>query len=72
KTGVIVVGAGLAGANNIPFLLLEASDAVNSRVRTVDLVGGFLLEHGFQIFITAYLEARNLLHYHDLDLRKFY
>ncbi|CAN1137269.1 15-cis-phytoene desaturase, chloroplastic/chromoplastic [Linum perenne] len=79
KTGVIVVGAGLAGlaaathlhANKIPFLLLEASDAVGGRVRT-DIVDGFLLDRGFQIFITAYPEARKLLNYQDLDLRKFY
>ncbi|CAN1149478.1 Protoporphyrinogen oxidase, partial [Linum perenne] len=76
---VIIVGAGLVGvaaathlhANNISFLLLEASDAVSGRVRT-NLVEGFLLDRGIQIFITAYPEARKLLHYNDLDLRKFY
>ncbi|XP_057497077.1 15-cis-phytoene desaturase, chloroplastic/chromoplastic-like [Actinidia eriantha] len=79
KTGVIVVGAGLAGlaaatrlaSENIPFLLLDASDAVGGRVRT-DAVDGFLLDRGFQIFITAYPEAQKLLDYQALDLRKFY
>ncbi|CAJ1936002.1 unnamed protein product [Sphenostylis stenocarpa] len=79
KTGVIVIGAGLAGlaaanhlnSNNIPFLLLEASDAVGGRVRT-DIVDGFLLDRGFQILITAYPEARKLLNYQSLDLQKFY
>ncbi|KAL7001949.1 hypothetical protein U1Q18_003097 [Sarracenia purpurea var. burkii] len=79
KTGVIVVGAGLSGlsaaarlsSDNIPFLLLEASDAVGGRVRT-DVVEGFLLDRGFQIFITAYPEARRLLDYEALDLQKFY
>lgn len=79
KTGVIVIGAGLAGlatatrlnSQNIPFLLLEASDAVGGRVRT-DVVDGFLLDRGFQIFITAYPEAQKLLDYQALDLRKFY
>ncbi|PSS26226.1 15-cis-phytoene desaturase [Actinidia chinensis var. chinensis] len=79
KTGVIVVGAGLAGlaaatrlaSENIPFLLLDASDAVGGRVRT-DAVDGFLLDRGFQIFITAYPEAQKLLDYDALDLRKFY
>ncbi|KAG6790099.1 hypothetical protein POTOM_006245 [Populus tomentosa] len=79
KTGVIVIGAGLAGlatatrlnSQNIPFLLLEASDAVGGRVRT-DVVDGFLLDRGFQIFITAYPEAQRLLDYQALDLRKFY
>ncbi|KAL2343768.1 hypothetical protein Fmac_005053 [Flemingia macrophylla] len=79
KTGVIVIGAGLAGlaaathlnSKNIPFLLLEASDTVGGRVRT-DTVDGFLLDRGFQIFITAYPEAQKLLNYQSLNLHKFY
>lgn len=58
-------------ADNIPFLLLEASDAVGGRVRS-DVVDGFTLDRGFQIFITGYPEARNILDYDSLDLRKFY
>ncbi|XP_028800852.1 15-cis-phytoene desaturase, chloroplastic/chromoplastic-like [Neltuma alba] len=79
KTGVIVIGAGLAGlaaathlnSHSIPFLLLDASDAVGGRVRT-DSVDGFLLDRGFQIFITAYPEARKILNYESLDLQRFY
>ncbi|XP_050219491.1 polyamine oxidase 3 [Mercurialis annua] len=79
KTGVIVIGAGLGGlaaanrlhSENIPFLLLEASDGVGGRVRT-DVVDGFLLDRGFQIFITAYPEAQKLLNYQQLELQKFY
>lgn len=79
NTGVIIVGAGLAGlaaatrlaSENVSFLLLEASDAVGGRVRT-DAVDGFLLDRGFQIFITAYPEARKLLDYQALDLQRFY
>ncbi|KAJ6751581.1 hypothetical protein OIU85_002053 [Salix viminalis] len=67
---------GLAAATrlnsqNIPFVLLEASDAVGGRVRT-DVVDGFLLDRGFQIFITAYPEAQKLLDYQSLELQKFY
>jgi len=78
KTGVIVTGAGLAGlaaatrlnSQNIPFLLLEASDAVGCRVWT-DVVDGSCLERGFQIFIIAYREAQKLLDYKKpLDLQK--
>ncbi|XP_061368021.1 15-cis-phytoene desaturase, chloroplastic/chromoplastic [Gastrolobium bilobum] len=79
KTKVIVIGGGLAGlaaanhlnSHNIPFLLLEASDAVGGRLRT-DIVDGFLLDRGFQIFITAYPEAQKLLNYQSLNLHKFY
>ena len=51
--------------------LLEASDGVGGRVRT-DRVDGFLLDRGFQIFLTSYPEARALLDYDALDLRPFY
>ncbi|OVA13670.1 Flavin amine oxidase [Macleaya cordata] len=79
KTGVIIIGGGLAGlaaatrlnSDNIPFVLLEASDAVGGRVRT-DIVDGFLLDRGFQIFITGYPEAQKVLDYNALDLQKFY
>ncbi|KAG8368710.1 hypothetical protein BUALT_Bualt15G0074000 [Buddleja alternifolia] len=79
KTGVIVIGAGLAGlaaatrlqAENIPFLLVEAAEAVGGRVRT-DHADGFTLDRGFQIFITAYPEAQKLLDYNALELQRFY
>ena len=46
----------------IPFQILEASDGVGGRVRT-DVVDGFLLDRGFQIFLTSYPEAQRLLDY---------
>ncbi|KAL2651337.1 hypothetical protein R1flu_019465 [Riccia fluitans] len=78
-TGVIVIGAGLAGLaaakhlarEGVPFTLLEASDGVGGRVRT-DEFEGFLLDRGFQIHITAYPEALRILDYGKLDLRDFY
>ena len=41
----------------VAFVLLEASDRVGGRVRT-DVVDGFTLDHGFQIFLTSYPEAQ--------------
>lgn len=75
---VVIVGAGLAGLScalrlaeqGKSFILLEASDAVGGRVRT-DLVEGFRLDRGFQIFLTSYPEARRILDYDDLRLRPF-
>lgn len=56
----MVVGAGLAGLNAARTLrkaglnpvVLEASDGVGGRVRT-DKVDGFLLDRGFQIYLTG-------------------
>lgn len=73
---VIVVGAGLAGLAcarrlrelGIPALVLEASDGVGGRART-DVVDGFRLDRGFQVFLPAYPEAQAVLDYEALDLR---
>ncbi|MBX9666164.1 MAG: FAD-dependent oxidoreductase [Candidatus Obscuribacterales bacterium] len=75
---VIIVGAGLAGLccarklhdHGIPFSIYEASDSAGGRVRT-DLHDGFLLDRGFQIFLTAYPEARKFLRYDQLDFKPF-
>lgn len=75
---VVIVGAGLAGLccaielerRGLPWLLVEAGDAVGGRVRT-DTVEGFTLDRGFQVLLTAYPEARRLLDYDALDLRAF-
>lgn len=65
ETDVVVVGAGIAGLSaamhlqkkGINSVVLEASDGVGGRVRT-DVVDGFLLDRGFQIFLTGYPEAQ--------------
>ncbi len=77
-TGVVVVGGGLAGLccgrelarRGVPFLILEASDGVGGRVRT-DVVDGFRLDRGFQIYLTAYPEGKRVLDYPGLDLKPF-
>jgi phytoene dehydrogenase-like protein len=75
---VIIIGAGVAGLTcaaylaqaNQPFLLVEASDGIGGRVRT-DRYKGYLLDRGFQIFLTDYPEARKILDYEALDLQSF-
>ncbi|MGJ8696050.1 MAG: NAD(P)/FAD-dependent oxidoreductase [Verrucomicrobiaceae bacterium] len=75
---VLIIGAGLSGLScalhlhkkNIPFQILEASDAVGGRVRT-DQVDGFLLDRGFQVFLDAYPKAGQLLDLPALDLKPF-
>jgi phytoene dehydrogenase-like protein len=77
-TEVVIIGAGLAGlscalsleAAGVPATLLEASDAPGGRVRT-DMVEGFRLDRGFQVMLTAYPEAKRVLDYGGLQLKKF-
>ncbi|GAX86395.1 hypothetical protein CEUSTIGMA_g13806.t1 [Chlamydomonas eustigma] len=77
---VIVVGAGIAGLSAAlhlkkkgvkDILVIESGEAVGGRVKT-DRVDGFLLDQGFQIFLTGYPEAQAALDYKALDLKPFY
>ena len=75
---VIIIGGGLAGLacavrlmeGGARPLVLESSDGVGGRVRT-DRAGGFQLDRGFQVYLSAYPEAGRLLDLEALDLRRF-
>ncbi len=77
KHDAIIIGAGLSGLSAAIYLhrqgrkvlILEASDRAGGRVKT-DLYDGFLLDRGFQVLLTAYPEAIDLLNYKDLQLKK--
>jgi phytoene dehydrogenase-like protein len=78
KRDVVIVGAGLSGLccaqhvqrQNRSLLVLESSDAVGGRIRT-DSMDGFQLDRGFQVFLTSYPEARQMLDFDALDLHRF-
>lgn len=79
KYDTLIIGAGLSGLacalklqekGQRP-LLLEQSDAPGGRVRT-DEVEGFLLDRGFQVYLSAYPTAGELLDLAALDLRSFH
>jgi phytoene dehydrogenase-like protein len=75
---VLIVGAGLAGLCcarrlaqcGVSFQIVEASDGIGGRVRT-DVVEGFRLDRGFQVYLTASPEGRRVLDLDALDLRPF-
>ncbi|MFD5466612.1 NAD(P)/FAD-dependent oxidoreductase [Kitasatospora sp. NPDC127059] len=75
---IVVVGAGLAGlacaldltAAGRDVLVLEAAEKVGGRMRT-DVVQGFRLDRGFQVFNTAYPQVRRRLDFGALGLRPF-
>ena len=75
---VIIVGGGIAGLtaakilkqNGFDILLIEASDRIGGRVST-DEKDGFLLDRGFQVLLTAYPMAKELLDYESLHLKSF-
>jgi phytoene dehydrogenase-like protein len=78
NTPVLIVGAGLAGLacalelqrRGIPFRIFEASDGVGGRVQT-DIVEGFRLDRGFQVYLTAYPEGQRVLDYDSLRFQRF-
>lgn len=75
---VVVVGAGLAGlaaarhlrAHGVDTVVVEANARVGGRVNT-DVIDGFRLDRGFQLYNPAYPEGERMLDYDALDLRPF-
>ncbi len=76
---ILIIGAGLSGLAcarrlteaGVGCTVFESSDDVGGRART-DRVEGFLLDRGFQVFLTGYPEARKVLDYPSLDLKPFH
>ncbi|MEL6534361.1 MAG: NAD(P)/FAD-dependent oxidoreductase [Bacteroidota bacterium] len=75
---VLIIGAGISGLASAlhleragkRVLMLEASDRPGGRIKT-DVVDGYRLDHGFQVLLTEYPEAKEQLNYNDLDLQTF-
>lgn len=75
---IYIIGAGVAGlvaalelekAGFSP-IVLEGSDGIGGRMKT-DEIDGFLLDHGFQVLLTAYPEVKKYLNLAELNLKFF-
>ncbi len=79
ESEVLVIGAGLAGLScalhlqnqGVKVTILEAAEEAGGRIRT-DKIDGFLLDRGFQIYLTAYPEGKEILDYRSLNFKKFF
>jgi phytoene dehydrogenase-like protein len=75
---IAIIGGGIAGISCARALesagadweLLEGSDALGGRVRT-DVVDGFRLDRGFQVYLTAYRAVGEFVDERALGLRHF-
>ncbi len=75
---IYIVGAGISGliaaktlkAKGYAPILLEATDSSGGRVKT-DTVDGVLYDHGFQVLLTDYPQAKEHLEYQELNLQHF-
>ncbi|WP_339900880.1 NAD(P)/FAD-dependent oxidoreductase [uncultured Cyclobacterium sp.] len=78
EKSVYIIGAGISGlvaaielekAGYFP-VILEASDGIGGRVKTVEAYG-YLLDQGFQVLLTSYPELSRYLDLDKLNLKKF-
>ncbi|MCA9148958.1 MAG: FAD-dependent oxidoreductase [Planctomycetales bacterium] len=75
---VAIVGAGLAGLtaalklrdDGLSVCVLEEAEDVGGRLQTEERAG-FLLDRGFQVFLTSYPEPRQWLDFPKLQLMRF-
>ena len=74
----MIIGGGISGLTAAYYLqkaglnyqIIEATDRVGGRIKT-DVINGYRLDRGFQVFLTAYPEAKKILNYEALNLKAF-
>jgi phytoene dehydrogenase-like protein len=65
-----IVGAGISGLVAAKVLedkgyspvIIEATDRVGGRIKT-DIINGYQLDHGFQVLLTSYPEAKKIFRF---------
>jgi protoporphyrinogen oxidase len=78
KTSVLIIGSGLSGLaaarqlnmSGVDFIILESDSKPGGRVKT-DNHDGYLLDHGFQVYLDAYSEGKRTFNYEKLKLHPF-
>ncbi|MEB2779125.1 NAD(P)/FAD-dependent oxidoreductase [Algoriphagus sp. C2-6-M1] len=73
---IYIIGAGVAGLvaalelekSGFSPVILESSNGIGGRIKT-DEVDGFLMDHGFQVLLTAYPEVKKYLDLGALNLK---
>jgi phytoene dehydrogenase-like protein len=76
---VVIIGAGLSGLtcatalqqSGLNVMVIEADERAGGRIKT-DLVNGYRLDHGFQVYNTGYLDANRVFDLKALQLQEFY
>jgi len=72
-----IIGAGVSGLIAAQILenhgyspiIIESSKTVGGRVKS-DVVNNYILDHGFQVLLSAYPAAKKYLNYESLDLQE--
>lgn len=75
---VIIIGGGASGLTcarylqqwQVPFLLLEGSNRVGGRLAT-EQFDDYLLDRGFQVYLSSYPEAQSLIPFDALEAHPF-
>ena len=78
NTQVHIIGGGISGLiaarvledSGLDPIIIEASDGIGGRLRT-DTVDRHLLDHGFQVLLTAYPSLKKFLDLESLELTAF-
>lgn len=74
----VIIGAGMAGLSAAmelekfekKILVIEKEDRAGGRVKT-DQKDGYRLDRGFQVLLTEYPQAKDILNYDQLNLKSF-
>jgi len=84
ESDICIIGGGISGltaaitcatqlkqTQNINIRVIEANEFVGGRVRSTTTEDGYILDHGFAVFIEEYPNSKALFDYENLKLKQF-